>query len=277
MVHGENPTVGGFGKYPDEATLLDIKKQASEFMDFTLRGVDLVASLEIPSFFEEETVFMCCEPGDNDFGLGGDQIRISDGSVVDAKDYKELSNEFLVPYSAAKHCRYKEKPFTVGAIARINNLGERMKGKAEKLFKKYWNERWLNNPVFNNLAQAIELVWALQRIPGVVDSILKIEEAPELVKPTQIDGEGVGAVEAPRGKLYHHYQVKDGLVAKTKFVIPTAQNLEDIDKYLHNAVEAMLARDADNDSIRLQAEIIVRSYDPCISCATHLVKIEREN
>ena len=275
MIHGENPTIGGFGKYPEAEVLLDIKVQAQEMMDFAVFGVELVAGLEIPSFFESGTVFMCCEPGDSDYGLVGDQIRISTGETVEAREYKNLTNEIFVSHSAAKHCYYKRKPFSVGALARINNLGDRMKGQAGKLYKKYRNDRWLTNPVFNNLAQAIEIVWCLEQIPRIVDNILKIEKDPEIVAPAQKKGEGVGAVEAPRGTLYHSYKIADGLVAEANFIIPTGQSLADIERYLQMAVKGLLEQEADDDTIRRQCEIIVRAYDPCISCSTHLVNIEK--
>ncbi|MCD6117222.1 Ni/Fe hydrogenase subunit alpha [bacterium] len=275
MIHGENPTVGGFGKFPDKKTLLGIKSEAKKQLAFAEIGSDLIGGLEIPDFFEEETTYMCCEPGDGTYGIVGDRIIISDGSVVDVAEYKSLTNEQFCAHSAAKHCLYNGKPYSVGALARMVNLGERLQGKAGVLFKKYYNPRWLKNPVFNNLAQAIELVWALELIPGIVDKMLKIEDDPEIVLPSQLDGEGVGAVEAPRGTLYHHYKMKDGLIDKANFVIPTGQNLEDVEKYMRNAVEALVKQDADDDKIRFQCEVIARAYDPCISCSTHLVKIER--
>jgi sulfhydrogenase subunit alpha len=275
MIHGENPTIGGFGRYLDRATLLELKKEAQEQIAFAELGVQLVGGIDIPSFFEKETVFMCCEPGDGEFGVMGDQIRISDGKTVPVEEYRSLTNELFSPHSAAKHCLYQGKPYTVGAIARLNNLGERLKGRSLKLFEKYWNKRWLKNPVFNNLAQAIELVWCLETIPVLVDAILEIDEDPALVQPARRDGEGVGAVEAPRGTLYHNYRLKDGLVAEANLIIPTGQSLEDIDKYLRIAVEELLKQKADDQKIRLQCEIIARAYDPCISCSTHMVRIER--
>lgn len=277
MIHGENPTVGGFGRYPESDVLLGIQKRAQELMDFALHGVTLIAKLDFPSFFESETVFMCCEPEDEKYGLVGDRIRISNGGVVDVKKYLKLTNERFVPHSSAKHCLYQGKPYTVGALARLNNLGERLGGQASKLFKKYWHDRWLKNPLFNNIAQTIEIVWALEQIPSIVDNILKIKDDPEIVAPTQKSGEGVGAVEAPRGTLYHHYKIKDGLVADANFVIPTGQNLEDCEKYMRKAVEGLLDQGADDEPIRLQCEVIARSYDPCISCSTHMVKIEFTN
>jgi len=276
MIHGENPTVGGFGRYPDVQNLLDIKKQSETMLPVADRAVELLAGISIPDFFESETVFMCCEPDAKEYGLVGDRIRISTGEVIPVEQYKELTNEKFVGHSAAKHCLFRGKPYTVGAIARMNNLGERMGGHAAKLFKKQWNKRWLVNPVFNNMAQAIEMVWALEQVPKIVDTILQYKEDPEIVKPTRTSGEGVGAVEAPRGVLYHWYRIQDGLVAAANLIIPTGQSLEDIEKYLRKAVEALLSRGADDQSIRMQSEIIARAYDPCISCATHLVKIERE-
>jgi sulfhydrogenase subunit alpha len=275
MIHGENPTIGGFGKYPDRQTLLDLKNEAAELMPAAERAVAIVAGFDVPSYFEKETVFMCCEPGDNAYGIVGDLIKISDGKTVPVEEYRSLTNEKFSPHSAAKHCLYNGKPYTVGGIARMNNLGERLKGKSLKLFEKHWNKRWLKNPVYNNLAQAIELVWCLEQIPRIVDNILSIVEDPILVKPTRTKGEGVGAVEAPRGTLYHNYKIEDGLVAEANLIIPTGQSLEDIEKYMRIAVEELLKQKADDRTIRMQCEIIARSYDPCISCSTHMVTIER--
>jgi sulfhydrogenase subunit alpha len=276
IIHGENPAVGGFGKYPGIQTLLDIKQQSQEMIPIADRAVELLAGIPIPELFECETVFMCCEPDNNEYGLVGDRIRISTGQVVPVEQYKELTNEKFVGHSAAKHCLFQGKPYTVGAIARMNNLGERLGGRAGKWFKKHWNKRWLANPVFNNLAQAIEMVWALEQVPKIVDTILKYKEDPEIMMPTRNVGEGVGAVEAPRGVLYHSYRIQDGLVAAADLIIPTGQNLEDIEKYLRKSIEALLSKGADDKTIRSQSEIIARAYDPCISCSTHLVKIERE-
>jgi len=104
----------------------------------------------------------------------------------------------------------------------------------------------------------------------------KIEKNPAIVQPTQQDGEAVGAVEAPRGTLYHHYHIERDLVSMANFVIPTKQNFEDCEKYMRKAVEGLLSQDADDKEITFQCEMIARTYDPCISCSTHLVHIKRE-
>ena len=120
------------------------------------------------------------------------------------------------------------------------------------------------------------MVWALEQVPVIVENILKHKD-PAIVFPSQKDGEGVGAVEAPRGTLYHYYKMKDGLVDKANLIIPTGQSLEDVERYMRKAVETMLDREAADDDIRLQAEMIARSYDPCISCSTHMVQLKRDS
>ena len=77
-------------------------------------------------------------------------------------------------------------------------------------------------------------------------------------------------------KIFGSFALSVALVAAANLIIPTGQSLEDIERYLRKAVEALLSRGADDKTIRMQSEIIARAYDPCISCSTHLVKIERE-
>lgn len=275
MIHGENPTIGGFGKFLDKETLRGLQKEAKALLPFAESVVHILGKLDFPSYFEEETTFMCCEPGNGDYGIVGDRIRISDGEVVPVEEYQKLTNEFFSPHSSAKHCLYKGKPYTVGALARMNNLGARLRGTSLKLFETYWNKRWLKNPLYNNIAQAIELVWCLEQIPYIVDRILEYVDDPPIALPKQKTGEGIGAVEAPRGTLYHHYAIQDGLIAKANLIIPTGQNLEDLEKYMRKAVEELLRQNADDETLRMQTEMIARAYDPCISCSTHLVTLEK--
>ena len=120
------------------------------------------------------------------------------------------------------------------------------------------------------------MVWILEQIPRFIDNIVKYKKNPKIVKPIKIEGIGVGAVEAPRGTLFHDYRIKEGFISEANFVIPTAQNLEDCEKYMREATEVLLSQDAEDETIRGQCEVIARAYDPCISCSTHLVSIESE-
>jgi sulfhydrogenase subunit alpha len=127
--------------------------------------------------------------------------------------------------------------------------------------------------MYNNIAQAIETVWALEEVPRLVDQIIACEENPEIVKPRRTKGAGSGAVEAPRGTLYHHYEVADGKVIHADVITPTAQFLDMMEEHIRVGAENLI-KEGDTEGIELKLEMIARSYDPCISCATHLVKVQ---
>ncbi|MCK4307681.1 Ni/Fe hydrogenase subunit alpha [candidate division WOR-3 bacterium] len=274
MIHGENPILGGFGAHPSKSALIEIKDRANNLMSDAEKTVELMASFDYPSYAECETIFMALNPLDGKYGFVGDSILISTGEERNVEEYKKVIQERVVPYSFAKRSRYNGEPFTVGALARMNLFGERLTGKAGKCFKKLYSTRWLKNPFFNNLAQAIEVLYSLETISRLVDSIMKLRE-PMIEKPsnTLSSGIGTGAIEAPRGILYHHYSIKDGLIADCDIATPTAQNLDDIERYLRIAVNNLLSAGIENN-LELKLEMLVRAYDPCISCSAHSIKIE---
>lgn len=274
IVHGENPILGGFGKYPSKKALEEIKLKAQELVPDAVRAVELFASLEYPSYPEADKVFMSVNAPKKRYGFAGDTILISNGKEVNVEDYKKLTNERVVSHSFAKRSLYQDKPFTVGANARLINMGKRLDGQAADLFKEHFSDRWLKNPLYNNLAQAIEMLWSLEHIPEAAEIVASMDDPP-IAEPTRQTGSGTGAVEAPRGTLYHHYEVKDGLIEVADIITPTAQNLDDIEKHMRLTAERMLAEDKPDDEIRLHLEMVARAYDPCISCATHMVTLKR--
>jgi sulfhydrogenase subunit alpha len=272
MIHGENPIIGGFGRFPSREQLIEIKNLAEELLPQAVKAADLVGSFSLPNFFESDTLYVACNPEDGKFGFVGDTVLLSSKEELSIEDYKKLTNERVVPHSFAKRSLYKGKPFSVGALARVNLLGERLTGEAGKCFKKYYGQRWKTNPLFNIMAQAIEMVHCLEEIPALIDKIIPLENPP-VVSATRSDGEATGAVEAPRGTLYHHYRIKDGRVADADIITPTAQNLDDIERYFRLAAEN-LPSSFNNDPTAI-LETIARSYDPCLSCSAHLVEVKR--
>ena len=274
IVHGENPVIGGFGKYPGRKALEEIKLKAHELVPDAVRAVELFASIDYPTYPEADMLFMSVNAPKNQFGFAGESIIISNGKEVDVEDYKKLTNERIVSHSFAKRSLYQEKPFTVGANARLINMGKRLDGQAADLLKEHYNERWLKNPLMNNLAQAIEMLWSLEHLPDAADKVMSLDDPP-IEKPTRENGSGTGAVEAPRGTLYHHYEIKNGLIDSADIITPTAQNLDDIERHMKLTAERMLADGKKDDEVRLGLEMVARAYDPCISCATHLVTLKR--
>ena len=271
MVHGENPVLGGFNKLPRKKDLIAIKEEAEELLPFAMKTIDILAGLEIEDHMERETQFLCCKPPHDGYDYYGDILLTSDGKEHPVENYKNVIKERVVSHSFAKRSTYNGSSFTVGAIARVILLQDRLKGKAKHAFDKLFNERWYRNPLYNNFAQAIEQVVSLEGIISVVDKLIKSEQ-PMIAKRSRDTGEGTGAVEAPRGTLIHSYKIKDGKTAAADFITPTAMFLDDIEAFIRTGGEKLLAKN-DMENLELKFEMIARAYDPCISCSAHLVEV----
>ncbi|MCK4395837.1 Ni/Fe hydrogenase subunit alpha [candidate division WOR-3 bacterium] len=271
MIHGENPIVGGFGKYPTNKELNEIKRKATELIPVAVKALDFLSSVKVPNFCEEKEkiTFMCLNSGE-EFGFVGDTVLISTGEERSVDEYEKLTNERVVSHSYAKRCSYKNKTFTVGAIARVNLLGERLKGESYNYFKKMYNVRWKKNPLYNNHAQLLEILFVLEKIPSIIDEIKRLKD-PAIEIPEKASGEATGAVEAPRGTLYHYYNIENGLIKKADIITPTEQNLDEMERFLRITAENLLKKS--KKELKPELEMVARAYDPCISCSAHLVKV----
>ncbi len=274
MIHGENPIIGGFGRYPDSKELNEIKTKANELIPIAIKAIEFISSVKVPTFCEEKEniTFMCLNSGE-EFGFVGDTVLISTGEEKDVDEYEKLTNERVVSHSYAKRCTYKDKTFTVGAIARINHLGERLTGESYRYFKKIFNSRWKKNPLYNNHAQLLEILFALEKITSLVDAIKQLSD-PEIEIPEKVSGKATAAVEAPRGILYHHYDLENGLITNADIITPTDQNLEEMERFLRVTAVNLLKKS--KKDLKPELEMVVRAYDPCISCSAHLVKVVRK-
>ncbi len=271
MIHGENPILGGFGKLPDLQTLRSIQAESSELVSFALDTIEIMAGLEVPGHMERETQFLCCKPPHDDYDYYGNVLLTSNGEEYAVQDYKEAVEERVVSHSFAKRSTHNGEPFTVGALSRVLLLGDRLKGKAGKAYEELVNDRWNRNPLYNNHAQAIEQLHSLEGVVDTIEELLEVE-VPQIASPKRNSGIGTGAVEAPRGTLIHHYELKNGRVSNADYITPTAMFLDDIEAFIHRSGVNLLSGGR-TENIELQFEMIARAYDPCISCSAHLVTV----
>jgi sulfhydrogenase subunit alpha len=271
MIHGENPIVGGFGKYPSKKELDEIKLRAQNLIPVTIKTLDFLHSIPIPHFSEyrEDLTFMCLNPGE-EYGFCGDSVLISTGEEYEVNEYEKLTNERVVPHSFAKRCTYNNNTFMVGGLARIVLLGDRLSGNSLEYFKKMYSSQWRRNPLYNTHAQLLEILFALERIPQIIDEMKRLKDPKREELPT-LTGEATGALEAPRGILYHHYSVKDNRITSADIVTPTDQNLDEMEKTLWLSAENLLRTSSRGMEEKL--EMVARAYDPCISCSTHMVRL----
>ena len=275
-IHPVNAVIGGFGKLPTKEQLLELKEQLKRGLEQSLVTVDLVSGLQVPDFCISPNIFAALSSNGLGYSLLGDRIALSTGDTKEISMYKKICNETVVPHSHAKHSRFKDKPFAVGALARIALNGEKLSGQAKKAEEKIGLSLHSNNILYNNAAQAVELVYSIERSIEIIDELLASgikQEKPIEVKAKA--GTGTGAVEAPRGTLYHSYSFDEkGKLTEADVITPTAQNLANIEKDLCVSVENLIGEP--KESLAPKLEMVVRAYDPCISCAVHLVEVNFE-
>ena len=273
-IHGCTVKPGGYTRVPTPSELEKLSDVLKQSMDGAILAVKLFSSFEYPDFARDENIFMALDPGEI-YGFVGDYVLVSDGGRYPVEEYKKLTNEVAVPHSSAKHSSYEGKPFMVGALARVLLNGKKLKGRAAEMLKELEPKLDALNPLTNNLAQAIETVYAVERAIEVIDELLDkgLKQDVEVeVKPRR--GMGVGATEAPRGVLYHCYELDDeGRVAKADIITPTAQNAANMEKYIKVSAERLLS--IGEEELERPLELLVRAYDPCISCSVHLIKVAK--
>jgi len=272
-IHSVNAVVGGFGRLPARQQLEDLKEQLNKGLEQTLVAVDFVSSLPVPDFCTSPNIYAALASNGEGYRLFGDKIVLSTGDMKEIGAYKDVCNETVVPHSHAKHSRFKGNPFMVGALARIALNGKTLSGQAKQLEARLDLDWFFGNPLHNNIAQAIELLYSIENAIEIIDELLATGIKQE--KPAEVTagpGTGTGAVEAPRGTLYHRYRFDEGgRLTEADVITPTAQNLANLEKDLRVTVENSIHES--NGSIASKLEMVVRAYDPCISCAVHLLEV----
>jgi len=273
-VHGMNERVGGFSKVPSEEELKEIKMAMVATKPTAELAVDLFAKMDMPEYAESSNVLMALDPGE-EFGFIGDYVLVSDGTRRPVEDYLELTNEKTVKHSHAKFSSYNGSSYMVGALPRVLLNREKLTGTAGILYDKHQDLLSQRNTLTNNLAQSIELVHSVDRCIEDIDVLLSNGLKDEgLVEVELKAGRGIGAVEAPRGILYHDYTFdEEGCIVKCNVITPTAQNAANMEKDYRAAAERLI-KEPDENLVKA-FELIARAYDPCISCSVHVTRLRK--
>jgi coenzyme F420-reducing hydrogenase alpha subunit len=262
--------VGGFAKLPDPNELQALRGRLVDALADMDATVKLFKTLKIPDFARETEYIALKHP--EEYALIRGQIASSDDGVKPLDKYLDVTNEFCVPHSTAKYTKNKRASYMVGALARYNINHDQLLPPAKKAAKELGLKAPCHNPYMITVAQVVETVHVAHNSVALIDEILRkgVKKEDDRVKVKA--GRGIGAVEAPRGILFHDYTFDEkGILTRANCIIPTNQNHNNIQKDMEALVPQILAKP--EDEIRLKLEMLVRAYDPCISCSTHMLKV----
>ncbi len=274
-VHPITPVPGGFTRIPNISELKGIRRRlVDEALPDVLETVATIKSLAggIPDF-TRETEYISLKHTD-EYALYNGEIFSSDTGATDIHKYREMTNEFVVPHSTSKHAKHNRSSYMVGALARWNNNHEQLTDLSLGAAEKLGLVPNTFNPYMNNVAQVVECAHSVEDSIKIIDELLAdgLKDEKPNQSPTKY-GIGVGATEVPRGILYHEYEYDSrGNIMTANCIIPTGQNLANIDDDMKKLVPEIIEKP--KEEIIKHLEMLVRAYDPCISCSVHMLNVE---
>jgi sulfhydrogenase subunit alpha len=273
-VHSMRMVVGGFTMWPTKAELKQIKKLVEDTIDDVKLLVKVVADNadKFPAF-TRETEYISLKH-DKEFPFYDGKMHSSDTkkSYRD-EEYREVVNEYVVPWSTCKRSKFQRESYAVGALARCNNNPELITGLAREVADMFGFKDTCCNPYFNNVAQLIEVAYCMERVMRLCDRLLEVGPEKEPVPEIKVRaGRGIGVTEAPRGILFHDYTLDDsGKCVQANCVIPTNQNTGNLEDDMKELVPWLVDKGTSPEEIQFYLEMLMRAYDPCISCSVHTI------
>ncbi|MBN2457177.1 MAG: Ni/Fe hydrogenase subunit alpha [Sedimentisphaerales bacterium] len=268
---------GGFTVIPTEKQFRQLQNTLKKTI------VDLKAIAEavlgvaanIPDF-ERDTEYISLKqtkPTNYTFYHGDITSNDCNGQVVPVEDWHKVANEYVVEQSTAKWAKWHRDSYAVGALARLNNNAELLSPTAKTIAGMFSLEKGCCNPYMNTIAQLLECVHVVETSIAMIDNLLTKGLAKENIEVQPKAGKGTGCTEAPRGILFHDYEFdNNGTCVAADMCIPTNQNHANIQKDFEKMVPEII--NEGEDAVRHKLEMLVRAYDPCISCSAHMLDVQ---
>lgn len=270
-VHPVSVCVGGFTSLPTREKLAALLDDLRWARDAAVETVHWVSAFDFPDFPQPYT-FMSLKHND-EYPFNEGDIFVSgeeDDRRIPVADYEAHFEESHVAHSTALVCHYHGKPYLTGPLARLNNNRDRLHPLASSTLDVTGLTLPLTNPFHGIVARSVEMLEAIEEAIEIIEGY---HPPAQPAADCQVRaGECMAATEAPRGVLYHRYRVSaEGLIEEAKIVPPTSQNQSRIEADIRSLLPSILHKD--DQQIAHECERIIRCYDPCISCATHFLKL----
>lgn len=269
-IHPVNVRVGGFYRAPSKTSLTALLPDLKWSLEAACEATKWVASLDFPGF--ERPYEMVALQHPDEYPMNEGRIATTSGELIDFEHYEQHFVEHQVPHSTAlQSARAGTKTsYHVGPLARVNLNLDRLSFRARRLADEVGICWPCFNPFQSIVARGLEVVHAFEEAIEIIEQY----EVPKLSSvPLELRaGSGQWATEAPRGLIYHHYEVhEDGTINTANIIPPTSQNQQQIEDDLRDWLPRILCDD-ESQTAR-DCERLVRCYDPCISCSTHFLKL----
>jgi sulfhydrogenase subunit alpha len=273
MLHPMTDTVGGFYKMPKLDALEDLRKRLLEAVPDVQETLRIAKTLKIPPY-ERETEYVSLKDK-SEYALYDGDIYSSDTKEhVPVSSYLSVTNEFTVPHSTTKWSKWHRDAYFVGALARVNNNFDQLRPEAKNAAADLGLRVPCYNPYMNNVAQVVETVHCVYNSIAMLEQVLNSGLKEEKPVYTPRAGQGAGSCEVPRGILFHDYTFNsNGRCSAANAIIPTSQNINNIEQDMKAFVPQMLPK-LSQDELGLHMEMLLRAYDPCISCSVHMLDVE---
>jgi coenzyme F420-reducing hydrogenase alpha subunit len=267
-IHPVNVRLGGFHRLPTRSEreyLAMVLRQARTDAEDTLGWV---AGFEFPDLTVSHELLALTEPDGYAIDSGTPTGALSGPFPV--RDFERHVREHQVPHSTTLHSTLDGRPLLAGPLARWNLGSERLPAEIRALAAQAGLGPRCDNPFRSIVVRAAEVLWAVTEAQRIIERY-EPPPAPAVPVPPRA-GTGYGATEAPRGLLYHRYDLDEaGIVRKAVIIPPTAQNQTAIEADLRAFIQPRLH--LDDAELTRQCEQAIRNYDPCISCAAHFLTL----
>ncbi len=266
-MHPINVRVGGLYRAPRKRELAPLVEKLERAREIALEAVRVTAGLDFPDFEQDYELVALSEP--DEYAIDRGRIVSNRGLDIDVTEYTEHFVEEHVPWSNALHSRIRERgSYLCGPLARFALGHDLLSPLARQSAAEAGLDPSGRNPFRSIVVRSVELVEATDEALRLIGDYEE-PDAPA-IRSSLAAGVGYGCTEAPRGILYHRYELDDeGTILDAQIVPPTSQNQRTIEADLRGVVERSL--DLSDDELALRCEQAIRNYDPCISCATHFL------
>jgi sulfhydrogenase subunit alpha len=267
-VHAPDMMLGGFSKPADAAAIPSLIKELQAVRPIALQLVDLFSKVNFSLVRNNRFLALRGETHYDYFQSR--TLKDSENRSIEDTEYRNHLQHVPIPYSHASGYQFDGQDFMVGSLARLNLNQDLLHPNTKKDLQTILTRFPSNNVYDNNLAQAIEIVEAIDRGLDLLAQGNPEHQPP--VTPTQSSGKGIGIIEAPRGTLYHAATIENGMISKYEVIVPTGQNQINIENDLKLLINQNLH--LEEAALAHECEKLIRAYDPCMSCAAHFLKFK---